>query len=231
MSIRPGKFLPLLLLTAISCVPGEEDQFAIFTQSYDFNLSTWGWEPGFTDYPVGQPSQADSIYNWDANYSASPLLGGNHMALKLSCDNESEDIFMFIKRKVGGLQPNTSYSLVFTVDVVSDANLGDGMLLKAGASFVEPQKVIHNNRYELNLDKGENFQSGDDLFLLGRLDAPFDQSGYLYTSFNNAMDPRRFTAKTNNVGEIWLIVGTESSAAGINTIFFSKIQIIFSASN
>jgi hypothetical protein len=219
-----------LLLTAISCTRQEEDSFDIFSQSYDFNLSSWGWEAGFTDYPVDPAPQADSIYYWDANHSALPALNGNHMALKLSCNNESGDIFMFIKKKIGGLLPNTTYSLVYAVDVVSDASLDDGMILKAGASFIEPQKVIHNNWYELNLDKGENHESGADLFLLGTLDAPFDQAGYLYTSFNNAMSPHRFTVETNALGEMWLIVGTDSNATGINTIFFSHIQIIFSAS-
>lgn len=228
--MRSGKVFLCLLLTAISCVPEDEDPFNIFSQSYDFNASTWGWEAGFTDYPVDPSPQADSIYEWEAKYSASPSLDGNRMALKLSCNNESSDIFMFIKKKITGLQPNTTYSLVYTVDVASDAGLDDGIVLKAGASFIEPQKVIHNDRYELNLDKGENNESGTDLFLLGTLDAPFDQSGYLYTSFNNATAPHRFTVETNNMGEMWLIVGTESSTTGINTIFFSEIQVIFSAS-
>jgi hypothetical protein len=154
---------------------------------------------------------------------------GNQMSLMLSCNNESGDLFMFIKKKVSGLHPNKTYSLVFSVDVASNTVDGNGILLKAGASFVEPQKVIHNERYELNLDKGENTKSGTDLFLLGLLDTPPDHAGYLYSTLDNALAPRRFTVQTNNLGEMWLIVGIETSAPGVNTIYFQQIRVVFSA--
>lgn len=228
--MRSGKLFLFFALAVTSCLPEEQDQLEIFSKSYDFNLSTWGWEADFTDYPIDAAPQADTIYHWDAKYATAPSLYEGAMALKLSCDNKSGDVFMFIKKKVAGLQPNTIYSLVYNVDVISDAGKGDGIILKAGASFIEPQKVIHDQRYELNLDKGTNSESGSDLFILGSLDATSDEVGYLYTSFNNATAPRRFTLKSNNLGEIWLIIGTESNAPGINSVFFTKLQIIFSAS-
>jgi hypothetical protein len=228
--MKSGKYFMLIILfAAVSCDTGEKDSFAIFSQSYDFNLSTWGWEAGFSDYPANSDSDSDTLYNWNAAYSAAPSIDGKQMALRLSCEDDNGGIFMYIKKQVSGLHPNTTYSIVYTIDVYSEVGNSDSTVLKAGASFIEPQNVVRNGWFELNLDKGEIYQSGTDLFVMGQLHTPFDGSGYLYTSFNNATAPRRFTAKTNNLGEMWLIVGTESRP-GINTIYYSQIHVVFSSS-
>jgi hypothetical protein len=229
--MKTGKFLLVILTFLTGCSQPEDDRFNIFSESYDFTLSPWGWEAGYTGYPVSETPEGDTIYNFETDYTDSPFSEGDGMALRLTCNNESGEIFMYVKKKVSGLHPNTTYSIVYSIGVLSEAVLGDGVMLKAGASFVEPQKVIHDGHYELNLDKGDYQESGGNLVLLGELGGPFDGAGYLYNSFSNASAPRRFTAKTNNIGELWLIVGTESRVPGINTVYYSEVQVIFSASS
>jgi hypothetical protein len=214
----------LLIFGLLACSTPEEQQFDIFSETYDFNKNAWGWEAEFTDYPVDVTDQYGS-YNWTAEYAEVFSNNiGSQMALRLSSDNVSEDVFMFIKKKVTGLKANTNYSLVFEVEMISNAQADQSVVLKAGASFVEPQKIVRDGWFELNLDKGTSLTSGKDLIILGELDGANPSPSY-----SNVDAPLRFTATTNNAGELWLIIGTESTYPGQNTVHYTKINVIFSA--
>jgi hypothetical protein len=38
-----------------------------------------------------------------------------------------------------------------------------------------------------------------------------------------------FVATSNNAGELWLIVGTDSGYTGITTIYYTNVSVVFSA--
>lgn len=218
-------FCLISFLIMSGCEDKEEDALEIMAHTYDFNENITGWTPEFTDYPVNQDPLADSVYRWKAEFANSPSNDGSK-ALLLTCNNLSGDIFMFLKRKIDHLKPNTNYRLVYEISFSSNITAGSGITLKAGGSELEPKKIIENGYYTLNLDKGYDTDSGENLASFG--DAGAATTGMITKGNTNAYYP--LVVKSNSKGEIWLVVGTDSLVQGINSIYYSKINVILSVS-
>lgn len=231
---------PFLLIVTLfsSCDVDDVPGITVFSVHSDLNSGVDGWEAGFTGYPA---SPNDSIaYELKFQYTDLPQnLGGK--GIMLSGNNISGDLFMFIKNKVTGLAPNTDYSLVFDIRVVSDAitttdgngSPGNDVFLKAGASAEEPKKIVVEEDCVLNLDKGiaPNIP-GNDLIVLGNIavnGSSYD--GYSYIQRSNSSYNAPYIARTNDKGELWLIIGTDSAYTGTTTIYYSRVDVIFTTPN
>jgi len=159
----------------------------------------------------------------------------------LSGNNHSDDLFMFIKRKVSGLTPNTSYNLVFEVEVASNApegsvgiggSPGNSVYLKAGASNIEPVKNIQGDQYVLNIDKGNQSDGGANAIVLGDIATPLTVAEYALITRNNASSSAEpFIAESNSAGDIWLMIGTDSGFEGTTTVYYTKVKVLFSGHN
>lgn len=234
--------LPLAALFLIlqACTLGSgEDGIQIFSASFDFGDSDHGWKHGFADYPAG-PN--DSVfYELKYAYKETPsTVVPEQKAIMLSGNNHSDDLFMFIKKKVDGLQPNTDYTLTFHVELASEAREdllgaggapGTGVYLKAGASSIEPRSVIDQNYVVMNIDKGNQSTSGAHMIRIGDISTPSNTSGYTLISRNNTMSNALFVARSNAAGELWLIVGTDSGFEGITTVYYTLINVVFSTAD
>ncbi|HEY0652328.1 MAG TPA: hypothetical protein VGD65_04330 [Chryseosolibacter sp.] len=205
----------------------------IFSENFDFSQSQHGWQHGFAEYPTGVD---DSTY-YELKYAYQPEPGGSN-SIMLSGNNRSTELFMYIKRKLEGLSPNTVYTLTFNVSLFSDAQqgltgtvaAGENVFLKVGATAIEPKSLIDRNRYIMNIDKGSLDESGNDMIAIGNLSVP---SGS-YTQINRTNSTNMnspFRVKSNSRGEIWLIVGTDSGSSGKTTLYYSKIYLTLSAAN
>lgn len=188
-----------------------------------------GWVAGITDYGTAQ----DSIMQFKSALSGLPVpLDTTRKSLMLESMNRSDDAFMFIKKKVTGLQPNKDYSLLFEIELASKygtnsigigGSPGGSVYLKAGASPVEPVKELKDGFYSLNVDKGAQNNDGTAAILLGNIGAGDDVTNYKLITRSNADKP--FTAKTNAQGELWLLVGTDSGFEGLTTLYYSSIKV------
>lgn len=195
----------------------------------DFKQNTDSWTGDFTDYST----QQDSIMEFSLTHKGLPApLDTTKKALRITGSNRSDDMFMFVKRKVTGLTANTTYQLRFDIELASmyaDNSVGIGgspggsVYLKAGASAAEPAKVKENDFYHLNLDKGNQAEGGKDLIVLGNVGAGTDVTQYKLIQRDNAA--KTFSAKTNDKGELWVIVGTDSGFEGITTLYYNKIKV------
>ena len=146
---------------------------------------------------------------------------------------------MFMKTKVSDLSPNTDYTLVFEVELASNAPKGavgiggapgESVFLKAGAAAMEPKKVIEENQYTLNVDKGNQSAPGEIAIVLGDIAVSYDTQDYaLINRHNTGNTP--FIARSNSKGEIWLIVGTDSGFEGTTTVYYTRVNVVFSATN
>src|SRR5688572_12972569 len=96
-----------------------EQEIRVFSVSYIFNNSEEGWVGDFADYPEGDSIAYELLVKRDTIPGDSTKKG-----LLISGKNESDDLFMFIKRKITGLRPNTTYALLFNVKVSSNAPTG-----------------------------------------------------------------------------------------------------------
>jgi len=153
-------------------------------------------------------------------------------ALKLEGNNHNDDLFLFTKKKLTGLAPNTEYKISFEFVLASNfptssigvgGGPGSATYVKAGASATEPKKVAVANFYELNLKKGNQSQDGDDALVLGTLGISGDD--FVYKLIERNSDGQTFKAKTDGEGNLWVFVGVDSGFEGIHEFYITKANI------
>ena len=221
----------LLLLTVLSsCGLDETGGIDIFSLNFNFAAGSDGWTADFTDYPVNQNPLADSIYQWQAMPITAQESTNGRGAYMISCNNASGDVFMFLKKKIEGLKANTNYNVVYEIELASNAVAGQGIILKGGASELEPRKVIENSYYVLNIDKGTDTTSGENAIAFGDIGASNSETDYNSTVKGNVNSSVPFLTRTNSKGELWIILGTDSLFEGTTTVYFTNINLVFSVS-
>ena len=139
----------------------------------EFNDGLDGWSGGFADYPVG--SDVDYHLEWGWRLLPEPFSGhGFHLA----GTNRSDDLFMFLKKRITGLLPETEY--LFGVEVTFATNApngcagaggapGESVYLKAGISVEEPLPVQKGGDWRMNIDKGNQGTDGKDARVIGNI--------------------------------------------------------------
>lgn len=228
-------FLAASSIFFVGCALEERDepQLLLLTREYDFSQGLQDWSAGFSDYPSNPEDSAAFGLKYDYAEPIESLV--TKKSVMLSGNNVNKDLFMFLKRRIDGLEPNRSYTLTFAVDLATDlkgavTSSGGSVFLKAGATALEPRSVIDAGQYVMNIDKGNHGVAGQDMISLGDIFSPSTGSTYSLVSRNNTMANSRYTARTNSNGELWLVVGTDSSMQGITTLYYTRINVVISAS-
>lgn len=206
---------------------------AIKSQTYIYNFTSGyeGWTGDFADYPV-----TDSLLYELAFYRTNlPLpLDVNKYALLITGYNHSDDLFMFIKRKITGLLPNTTYKLLIDVELASKyptnrsgvgGSPGEGVTLGAGASIREPLKVTNMGYYRMNIDKVTQIQPGLDMDTIGHVGVTDTTS--IYTLIHRSNATHLFTVRADSGGEVWVCIGTDSGFESTTTLYYNRIQLTF----
>ncbi|HEX5170298.1 MAG TPA: hypothetical protein VFW11_14070 [Cyclobacteriaceae bacterium] len=224
----------LVMIFLTSCETSvENDGFYVFSRVYDFSIDSYDWRGDFTEYPVG-----DSVaYELKFDYAEPPSNLGSGKTLILTGNNHSDDLFMFLKKRLTELSPNTEYSISFEIKFATNVSAGlvgiggspgESVYLKVGANAEEPTKVASDGFYILNLDKGNQSSRGDDMIIIGTVSSnnAYD-SNYAIETRNNITS---FKARTNQDGELWIIVGTDSGFEGQTTIYYTRISLVLTRS-
>ena len=222
----------------ISCSIDEDPGVRLISFSFDFPSSTHDWVTGFSNYPADSADSAS--YELLSGYVQRP--GSTENAIMLSGKNQGDDLFMYMKKKITGLDPHAEYTITVETEFASEAKKGAGgtggesVFMKAGASNKEPKSLIENNFYILNIDKGQPSQSGEDMVLIGDISAPMDSEGFVLVNRTNApYTNNNYThpiiATSNSQGELWLIIGTDSAFKGVTTLYYRSVTAVLSKSN
>ena len=217
----------------------DEGGILVFTHTFDFSREQGDWLVEFSDFPA---SPTDSIdYELTSAYTDRPAnLGANLKSIMISGNNHSDDLFMFMKRRITGLSPNTDYAIVFDIELASNAQRGsagvggspgESVFLKAGAIGMEPKAVIDNNQHVLNVDKGNQASAGESTVTLGDIAISPYTDQYALITRTNSGSQAPFIARANSKGELWLIVGTDSGFEGVTTVYYTRVNVIFSTAN
>lgn len=226
--MKKNLFISLILILNFGC---QKD--SVYTENisfeFDFNSGYEGWEGGFADYPVD--NQMELEHDW--RELPEPL--DIQKSLFITGDNQSDDLFMFFKKKFIGLQPNTSYSISFDIEFASKyptnaigagGSPGEAVVMKVGASQIEPLPLkslkLGYLGYVMNIDKGGNSCEGKDMVVIGHIGVNDDTENYHLIS-NKSSNP--FIVTSNSKGEIWAIVGTDSGFEGTTSIFYNRIVL------
>lgn len=221
----------MMLLAGCSDTPVEG---AIrFERTFNFaNGDPAGWSAGFADYPSDTP---DAPYELVFAVRDLPPGVGSGQALFLSGHNRSDDLFMFLKRELTGLEPETEYDVVVRVQLASDAPSGcagiggapgEAVYLKVGAVTEEPKVVVRNNFYTFTADKGRQSENGRDAVIVGDIangNPCTDDAPYALIERHNRGQP--LTVTSSKDGTFWVFVGTDSGYEGLTSLYYAAIEV------
>ncbi len=207
---------------------------------FDFLQGPQGWEAGFAEYG---PEMEGMMLEGEI----SPLpsgLGINGTGYYIQGMNHSDDLFMFLNRRLGtddGVVPGQEYRVMFTIVLASNAPSGglgiggapgESVYLKAGASPVEPEVYLDSDSdyYLINVDKGlGNSGSGTEASVVGNIAnglaaEEIDLENPPYVSLTRRHE-HEWTVNASQDGELWLLVGTDSGFEGLTAIYYQSISV------
>ncbi len=206
----------------------EVPQVEIF--EWNFEKDAEGWTGNFADYPSGEEEFYELFFGWE---TLPAPLDTNQGALMLTGSNRSDDLFMYATRRVTGLVPATVYNVSFTVEFASNVpdnmagiggSPGESVYVKVGATTEEPGRVIDDmGWFRMNIDKGNQSQGGANMIVVG--DFSNDTENEEYTLKQVMNDNQGFSVLSNDAGEIWITVGTDSGFEGATTIYYNYIRV------
>lgn len=201
-----------------------------------FSRSNENFQGDFSDFPVDGESFLELAWGWQNLPNPSQTLT---KGIFLSGNNHSDDLFMFVRRQINCLRPNTWYDLFFNVTIQNNVppgqggiggSPGEGVFFKVGASRQKPKRIILDPNadfpvYVLNVDKGDQSQGGKNAIVVGDLANPAvdpNQPTFEFKSFSNECALR---AKTDRQGRLWIFVGTDSGFEGTTLYYIAKISV------
>lgn len=219
----------------VSCEE-KDDPAPQMSLEFDFEEGKEGWVADFADY---HPNNGTD-YQLSSDISGHPTpLDTTQAAFRISGMNRSDDLFMFLKRKIDGLQPNTTYELIFDLSIVSSypensvgigGSPGASVYLKAGASTVEPKPVWDTEYTDflvMNIDKGAQSNPGPDMQVLGTIGIEKEEFEPTLIARSNEDTPFEITSDQN--GSMWVIVGTDSGYEGLTNLYYHEIKLNLTA--
>jgi len=203
---------------------------------FDFRQGAQGWEAGFAEYSV----EMEGLMLESEIRPLPSEFGVNGTGYYLQGMNHSDDLFMFLNRRLGmddGVVPGREYRVMFTIVLASNAPSGaagiggapgESVYLKAGASSVEPEVYLDadTDYYLMNVDKGwGNSGSGTAASVVGNI----------ANGLSAEEDPRyillerehehEYTATASPDGQLWLLVGTDSGFEGLTAIYYQSVSV------
>ena len=198
---------------------------------YDFHQGTQQWQAGFSDYP----SDNADIYQLDSGLRDLPA-GFAGKGFYLAGMNRSDDLFMYIKKQISGLQPSTRYQLSVAVKFLTDAGAncvgiggapGEAVYVKFGYAEQQPQQ----ENYYLNIDKGNQSQDGSNARVIGNIAATAlscDGQRFASKTLTGAGNtPLQLTSSPD--GTIWVFIGTDSGFEGLTRLYYQQLELRFTA--
>ena len=179
-----------------------------------------------------------TIYELDSSYRELPD-GLEGSGIYIQGHNRSDDLFMYLKRQIQGLEPSASYTVSATVDLATNVPLamvgiggspGESVYVKAGASTVEPLAATgSNNHLRMNIDKGNQSTGGSAMKVIGNV-ANADVIDDEYRVKTLASGPEFLSVESDSEGRAWLIVGTDSGFEGFTTLYYDRISFTLTLS-
>lgn len=204
-----------------------------FDIEFDFSSDYQGWVAGFSDYPVGKEME------WAIGSSLAALpapLDVSRKAIRLTGENHSDDLFMYISRGITALAPNKAYAVRFRVTIATDAPRncvgvggapGESVVLKVGGTTVEPGRVVDGAQYyRANFDHGAQLQSGRDAASVGDIANSNSNCAvprYELKQFDSGSTP--LTVTSDATGRLWLVVGVDSGFEGTTSVYITSVKV------
>lgn len=216
-------------LTAVGMLSGNPNANAVW---YNFEKDDAGFTPIFSDYPDSEGS--DEFYELRHEYAEIPIEGAGK-GLFISGNNHSDDLFMGYVKKIDGFSPNTAYRFDVCFKLATDVDggmmgiggaPGEAVSVKCGIVTTEPRSEVNKaesgNTYRMNIDTGKQHNGGKDMVLVGDIAKTMSwyPEQYEFKEFQTGFD-----VTTNENGEVWLIIATDSGFEGTTSYYLDDIIV------
>lgn len=224
-------FLLIFIIGVIfSCQKDNGGTDGRLTIRSDFSEGRDGWVADFAEYNGDNVE----IYELEEGIATLPEpLDTQVEAYRLSGINRSDDLFMYLKRQVSDLKPSTSYRVHFTINFASNARSGgvgvggapgESVGMGVGITVEEPvSEPNDNNFYEMNINKiNQCCTDGEDMVVIGNV-----ANGTAVYEYKMLGLTGEFVAQSDEAGNVWAIVGTDSGFEGETTLYYSAIEMVF----
>lgn len=197
--------------------------------SADFNQGIDGWKGDSADYSA-EDKPEDVIFEQRA--LEAPLAG---KGLYVAGHNRSDDMFLYVKKQFGGFEPSTSYKVSFTVQFATNTASGcvgvggapgEAVYVIGGAAPAEPKTVLNKDgRNEVNLDKGNQAQSGKAAHVLGHIGNSTPACGATQYQSKTVKSAEPLTVQSDADGKMWVLVGIDSGFEAGSKLSFQSVAV------
>lgn len=196
--------------------------------SSTFAASADGWQGAHADYHA-ETAPTDVV--WEMRALPAPLSG---QAYYTGGTNRSDDLFIYNKKKFGGYAPSTSYLLRFDIEIASNQSSGcvgvggapgESVYVVAGAAPTEPNTVLVDGEYKVNLDRGNQATAGSASQVLGNVANGVPDCGpqVYQTKLLKSAAPLPVTSDAG--GNIWVFFGIDSGFEARSAVFYKSIKV------
>jgi hypothetical protein len=222
----------LAVVPLLAACRGSTEGVGAISLTFDLRDAAPGWEAGFAEVAVSQEANVEFV----ADHRPLPEpLGPGRKALYQSGWNVSDDLFMFFKHRVAGLNPGVAYDATFEVGIVSqahqgcDVGIGVSVMVKAGATGVEPQRVAVDGYYVMNVDIGSGALDGGAAALVlgdirnGLPGCPSVSPQYAEKTLSSGSATLPVTVAAD--GSLWLLIATDSAFESPHQLYFTAVTV------
>lgn len=227
--VTPTVIPPTAIPPTVTPIPVEITYPSEIANRDSFESDNEGWITGFADLPV---DWTDDLYELATEFRQLPDgLEGN--GIYIQGHNRSDDLFMFLTKKITDLKPNTNYEIHLAINIAANVpaammgiggSPGESVYVKAGASTDEPTISSDDiGHLRISVDKGNQASHGSEMFSIGNV-ANFEVVGSEYKIKTLDNTGRTVTVSSDDSGQLWLIVGTDSGFEGLSTFYYSAIE-------
>jgi hypothetical protein len=220
-------------VAGVSGAGGGSNDPVTFSVPYDFTVGEFGWNAAFSDY-----STLTTDLELASGIQALPLeLGVNGTGFMIQGHNRSDDLFMFLKRRIGtaeGVVPNQAYTINYSIIFASNAQTGcsgiggspgASVYLKAGGSTSEPMPVTQDGFVSLSVDKGNQSTGGPAASVVSNIENGQEcDNNPTYVSLTK-LHTHDTPITSDSSGNLWLLVGTDSGFEGLTRLYYQRIRV------
>lgn len=205
--------------------------------TYDFRDGSLGWQAGYADYTT----DIEESYEMRAEVRPLPAgVGAGGTGFYVQGHNRSDDLFMFLKRRLGpadGVTAGQRYRVSYVITLASSAPSGcvgsggapgESVILKAGASPNEPLSIpVEELTYRrMNVGIGDHQRGGSAASVAGNIanGQPCAPGTAPFVSIQRSHQHTTEVTATS-AGGLWLLVGTDSGFEGLTTLYYQRIEV------